>query len=202
MDPKFVACRECDLLHRRVALPPDGVAHCQRCAAVLYAHRRDRSDQTIAWALTGAILFVIANSFPIVSVAIQGNVIHATLLSSVHELYLQSRPLVAGVVLFTAVVAPAVRIAGVLYVLLALKFGRRPPHLSQILRVMDVTLPWNMVSIFLLGVLVSLTKLGAIAEVILGPGLWALTGLIVTLAATDATFDPEPVWSRIPPVTA
>ncbi len=199
--PKYVACRECDLLHRCTPLPTDGVAHCRRCGAVLYAHRHDRSEQTIAWALAGLILFVIANAFPVLSVVVQGSATQATLLGSVRELFAQSRPVVGTVVLITGFAAPLIRLGGVLYVLLPGRFGRVPPDMSRVLRLMQVSRPWNMISIFLLGVLVSLTKLSALADVVLGPGLAAMAALIVVLAATDASFDPEPLWSNIEPVS-
>lgn len=197
----YVACRECDLLHRCTSLPEGGVAHCCRCGAVLYAHRRDRTNQTIAWALTGVILFIIANTFPVLSIDVQGTSKQVTLISSVGELYAQRRPVVAGVVLFTGVIAPLTMLLGALYVLLPVRFGRPPLHLSQVLRLMQAARPWNMISIFLLAVLVSLTKLASMADVVLGTGLWAMAGLIVALAAIDATFDPEPLWARIEPVS-
>lgn len=196
----FVACRECDLLHRRAPLPTDGVARCARCGAVLYSHRHDRSDQALAWAITGIVLFVLANAFPVLSIEVQGTRGQATLLSSVVQLWEQRLPMVAGVVLFTGVIAPLTVLVGVLYVLLPVKFGRVPRHLRRALRTMEAARPWSMVSIFLLSLLVSLTKLGAMADIILGIGLWAMAGMIIALAATDASFDPEPIWDRIPPV--
>lgn len=200
--PNYVACRECDLLHRRAPLPDDGVARCRRCDAVLYTHRHDRSDQTVAWAITGLILFSIANIVPIVSIEVQGGGGQATLLSSVVDLYAQRRPVVAGVVLFTGIIAPLMQLVGTLYVVLPTKWGFAPVHLSRVLRLMEIARPWNMVSIFLLSVLVSLTKLGAMAHVTVGMGLWAMVGLIVALAVTEATFDPEPLWARVEPVGA
>lgn len=197
---RFVACRECDLLHQRVPLPRDGVAHCRRCGAVLYAHRHDRSDQTLAWALAGIVLFVIANAFPVLSIEVQGASGQATLVSSVVQLWEQQRPFVATVVFFTGVVAPLTLLLGVLYVLLPVRFGRVPRHLRRALRIMDAARPWSMVSIFMLAILVSLTKLAAMADIILGAGLWAMAGMIVALAATDASFDPEPIWDHVPPV--
>lgn len=197
---RYIACRECDLLHRRVPLPPDGIAHCTRCRAVLYSHRRDRSEQTLAWAVAGLILFAIANLFPVLRIEVQGQASQVTLISSVLELFREHRPMVATVVLFTGLIAPLVRLSGTLYVLLPLKLGRAPGHLREILRLMDAVRPWDMVSIFLLGSLVSLTKLASMADVIIGIGLWSMVGLIVTLAAVDATFDPEPIWQRIRPV--
>lgn len=199
---QYIACRECDLLHRRVALPTKSVAYCSRCHAVLYTHRKDRSDQAIAFALAGVVLYLIANSFPVLSIAVQGNTSQVTLLSSAAELYVERRPIVAMTVLFTAVIAPAVQLLGALYVLVPAKFGWTPAHLREILRLMSVVRPWNMISIFLLAALVSLTKLTAMADVIIGTGLWAMVGLIMMLSAVDATFDPEPIWERIPPVTA
>jgi paraquat-inducible protein A len=51
----LIACHECDLLQREVALVPGGVARCARCGATLYSRPTHDLDYPLAWALAAAI---------------------------------------------------------------------------------------------------------------------------------------------------
>lgn len=54
-----------------------------------------------------------------------------------------------------------------------------------------------MLEVFLLGMIVSLMKLGHVAEVHFGIGLWALAGLVLCLAAALAGIDRRELWDRL-----
>ena len=54
-----------------------------------------------------------------------------------------------------------------------------------------------MVEVILLGILVSLVKIAALARVIPGVGIFAAGGLILLLAAMSSSFDPREAWSRV-----
>jgi paraquat-inducible protein A len=65
-----IACPECDLLQREIALSRrDGKMPALR--ALLYRHIRHSLDRTIAFLLAAAILYVVANVFPIVGLEAQ-----------------------------------------------------------------------------------------------------------------------------------
>lgn len=51
-----------------------------------------------------------------------------------------------------------------------------------------------MLDVFLLGVLVGLVKLVALADVLLGLGFYALLAFIFAYAAASATLDPHVFW--------
>src|SRR5262249_22740677 len=86
-DAALIACRECDLLQRRVALAPGGVASCDRCGAALYRDHPDRLDRALALALAGLVIFVVANSLPMVGLDVKGQLTQTTLFGAVRALY-------------------------------------------------------------------------------------------------------------------
>ena len=49
----------------------------------------------------------------------------------------------------------------------------------------------------MLGILVSLVKIAAVARVVPGVGIFAAGGLILLLAAMSSSFDPRDAWSRV-----
>ncbi len=100
------------------------------------------------------------------------------------------------VALFT-IVAPAFLAAGILYVNAPLLIGRAAPGARTVARWSAQTEPWNMVEVFLLGVLVSLLKLGEMATLDFGAGFWAFAGLMFCMAAAVAGIDRMELWDRL-----
>lgn len=101
-----------------------------------------------------------------------------------------------GVAIFT-IVAPLVLAGGLVYVCGPLMFGRCAPGAMTVTRWMSRTEPWNMIEVFLLGVLVSLLKLGHLAELHFGVGFWAFTALMFCMAAAVAAIDKNELWDRL-----
>jgi paraquat-inducible protein A len=54
---------------------------------------------------------------------------------------------------------------------------------------------WGLVDVFMLGVVVSLIKLGNLADVVLGPALWSFGCLILVVTAIGVFFNPRELWS-------
>jgi paraquat-inducible protein A len=57
--------------------------------------------------------------------------------------------------------------------------------------------PWAMMEVFLLGVLVAMVKLSSMAEIVVGPALYAFGFLVLVLAGITASLDPRTVWDRL-----
>jgi len=192
----LVACHQCDLLQRETALAPGGTARCRRCGGALYRNSGAGLDRALALTLAALILLAMANAFPIVSLEFQGQRDTTTLLGAVDSLYRQDKPLVAGLVLVTTILAPALELTGMLYLCLPLRLGRVPRFFAQVGRVMQALRPWGMVEVFMLGLLVSLVKLGGYAEVIIGRAFWSFAALMVVMAAWTVSMDMRDLWKR------
>lgn len=195
--PALVACHACDLLHVRRALPVGAVARCRRCDTVLYRQRREPVTLPLAFALAALFAYLIANSYPLLAITLQGQSSQATLIGGVHQLLDEGLHPVAATVFFTAIAAPLIQIGALLYVLLPLWLGRSARHAAAVLRVFSIVRPWAMAEIFMLGLLVSFVKLSALADIALGIGLWAFAALIGLLVAAESNFDHEAVWEQL-----
>lgn len=195
--PTLLACHECDLLQRAVALPPDGVARCARCRGVLYRSKPGGLDRTLAYSLGAAVLFIIANAFPIVGMEAAGFHSSTTLFGTVRTLRDGDMTSVAALIFVTTILMPAVAISAFLYLLLPLKLGRVPRGLPAVFRILHAVRPWGMVEVFLLGTLVALTKLAHLAHVVPGVALWSFGALMFLTAAAAASFDTHEFWDRV-----
>ena len=194
--PCLLACQDCDLLQQAPPVRPGLRVRCRRCGALLYRQVPNGLERSLALAVTGVILFVLANAFPLLGLRAQGLVLEGTLLSSAGALWQADRPLLAALVLLTTFVFPLLDLAGTLYLLLPLRHGVRPPGLGPLYRFLRSARPWGMLEVFLLSILVAVVKLGELATVIPGPALYAFVALIFTLAALSASLDPYSVWQR------
>ena len=148
-------------------------------------------------ALTGLVLFVMANVFPFLSMESAGFFRETTLLTGIAELYGQKMQLIAALVLFTALLMPLAELLGLLYIFLPLKFGLRPWQLAFVWRAFSRIKNWSMMEVFMVGILVSLVKLADLATIIPGVAVYAFAALIVVLAAASASLDPQLVWDAL-----
>jgi len=193
---RLIACRECDTLQRECELPSHRIAECVRCGAELFRAKPRSLDHTLAFVAGAAVLFFIANAFPVLSLEAQGLVNTTTVLGAAQALYDDNERLVAILVFMTTMLLPGLEIAAMLYMLVGLRLGRVPARFPFAFRLVEAVKPWGMQQVFLIGVLVSLVKLGHMATVILGLGLYALAGVILLLTAAEAAYDPRALWMR------
>jgi paraquat-inducible protein A len=193
----IVACLECDSLQREVQPPLHGAAQCVRCGAELFRNKPESIHHTLAFLVAAAIFFVAANSFPLLALENQGVRNATTLLGASEALWRTNDAALAILVFSTTILFPTLEISLSIYLLASLALGRRPPALAPLYRFVDAIRPWQMISVFMLGTLVSLVKLKSIATVVPGLALYALAGMILMLTASEAAFEPRAIWSRL-----
>jgi paraquat-inducible protein A len=85
-DASLIVCPHCDLLQRLPELAPGASARCPRCDKELWRRREDSLNRTLALALAAAVLYVIANSVPMLGLTIVGRAASTTVLGGVETL--------------------------------------------------------------------------------------------------------------------
>jgi len=196
-DRSLLACPDCDLVQRLPDLAEGASARCPRCNLELARHREDSLERTLALGVAAAVLFVLANTFPMLGLSVVGRSAETTVIGGAQQLWSDGREIVAVLVLFTVVIAPALQIAFVLAIALAGLRRRVPRWAGVLLRHHHITETWSMIEVMLLGVLVALIKIAELASVIPGTALYALGALAFVLAAVQAAFDPREIWERV-----
>ena len=194
---KLIACHECDLLQREVPVPQGGTLRCRRCSAQLYRELPNSLDRALAFSLAAVVLFAVSNLYPIVGLAVNGTVVETTLLGAVSVLYLDGKWPIAGLVFATTVLMPILQTVSMLWLLIPLKCNRAPWGGPTIFRLCRFCQPWGMTEVLILGLLVALVKLSAIAGVVVGPALWSFAALMFVLAAAGSAFDIRSLWARV-----
>ena len=192
----LIACHECDLIHRVKPLPKKGVANCIRCGSVLYRHKSNSIDRTLALSLAGLMLFVLANAFPFLALKMESQIHQTNLITGIKVLYSQGMQPVAILVLLTTILAPLAQLLGMLYVLLPLRYDRAAPQFAPVFRFLRSLETWSMMEVFMLGILVSVVKLAKMAQIVPGVAMFSFFGLIVVLTAATVSLNPHEIWHR------
>jgi paraquat-inducible protein A len=196
-DASLIGCPHCDLLQRLPELAPGASARCPRCDKELWRRREDSLNRTLALTLAAAVLYVVANSVPMLGLTVAGHRAFTTVVGGAQQLWDDGQEIVAGLVLFTVVIAPALQIGFMLAIVLGARRERPLRWVGTLLRHYSTTGTWSMIEVMMVGVLVALTKIAELAAVIPGVALFALGALVFLLAAMQASFDPREVWDRV-----
>lgn len=196
-DARLIGCPDCDLVQRLPQLAPGTSARCPRCNRELWRRREDSLNRSLALAIAAAVLYIVANVSPMLGLTAVGRQAFTTVIGGVIHLWYNEQQIVAVLVLFTAVIAPALQIGFLLAIVLAAHRRRPPWWVGTLLRHHPTTRTWSMIEVMMLGVLVALIKIAELATVIPGVALYTLGALIFVLAAMQASFDPKEVWDRI-----
>lgn len=194
-----IACHECDTVQLIPPLPPGGVARCPCCGARLARQPRGGLDTPMALASGALVLFLLANAFPFLTLTLQGRTQETSLLGAALALARADMPLLGLLVGVNSVLVPGLVILVTLYLCLAARRGRPWPLARPLLLWMGRLQPWGMMDVFMLGVLVSVVKLGEMAQLIIGPALYAYVPLLLCSMGTAATLETRLLWERLAP---
>jgi paraquat-inducible protein A len=192
-----LACPECDALVEVPELRLGDKVICPRCHSLLLSYQHNSLHRTAAYAMAAAVLFVVSNLFPFLSLRAGFRASEMRLWQSVSGIGEQGYPYLAAAIAVFILAAPALVIGGLLYLVLPLLGDRRLPGAVALGRWLHRAKRWNMAEVYLVSVLVSLMKLGHLATLTLGTSFWAYVGLIVCLTAAVVSIHPHELWHRM-----
>jgi paraquat-inducible protein A len=184
-------CPQCDLVAQPVRLRPGETSRCPRCGAEADRGSQASRGATLAIAATAAQLWILMNTFPLVALKLGGVERQTTLIGAAITLANHGRVPLAVLVGLTTVLAPGIEIAVALWVLGRFETVARSASLGRLVRWYRALRRWSMVDVFMLGCLVSIVKLAHLADIVVGPGLWACAALLPVLAFLNAYARPQ-----------
>ncbi len=192
-----VSCHFCDALQDAPRLLEGNAAYCCRCGELLYQNRPRSLARATAFSSSALIFMVLAHLFPSITVNTGSIRKELTIMEAAQALFHEGSPLIGMVAILFTMVAPLVLMGGLFYVAAPLRFGIALPGAVPVTRIFQLSEPWSMLEVFLVGILVSLLKLGAVGDVQLGIGLWALVGLVFCTASAMSGIDRLELWDRL-----
>jgi paraquat-inducible protein A len=171
----LVICPVCQTIHARVPLEKGIRARCSHCGTILYRNDPYYLDRTLALTVTGIILFIAANLFPLVQINLFGNAQFVNIPIAIAQLLGNGFYLVGLGITLLVLVIPILVMGSYAVVLVLLQQRRGRWMVRNLLVLLSNLLPWSMVDVFVISILVALVKLTGEVSIHLGVSFWALS---------------------------
>ena len=190
-----IACIICDLI---VSRDNDGKS-CPRCGARLHVRKPHSIQRTVACVIAGYLLYIPANTLPVLTTVQFGRQEHNTILSGVIELVHNDLVPLAVIVFMASIVLPLIKLFGLTWMLVAtrVKSSRFLVSRTQLYRTIDTIGRWSNIDIFSVGMLVAVLQFGSLTAVHSGPGLVAFAAVVIITMLATAVFDSRLMWDAV-----
>ena len=190
---RLEVCSQCDSVVGLSALQKGETACCGRCGHELERFHGWSPRQLLAVCLTAWIMLVHVLAYPLVTLDVRGNLQSTSIWESILFAWESGNMVVGWMTFLTAVLLPVSELAVITSALWCISARAYPRVLVWALRAVEVARNWNMLAVFLLGVLVALIKLTTIGSLDIGLGLVSMSVLVVLLAVL-ARVDAHTLW--------
>ena len=176
-----------------------GEAHCPRCAATLHRRKPASLARTWAFLLAAMILYVPANTLPIMDTSSLFGTQRDTILSGVAFLWASGSYVLATLVFFASIVVPLAKMIAlaVLAASVQLRACWQPRARTTTYRVIEFIGRWSMLDIYVVTLLVALVQVSTLASIHAGPGAAAFGAVVVLTLFAAASFDPRLIWDAL-----
>lgn len=186
----LVRCHDCSLL---------AAAHlqtCPRCGARLHLRKPDSLGRTTALVLAALILYLPANLLPITVTTALGTRQADTILSGVIYFMQTGSWEIASVIFIASVFVPFAKLIILVLLLVSVRFRWRwrPRDRTVLYRLTELVGRWSMVDIYVVTILVTLVRLGAVATIEAGPAAVYFAAVVVLTMFAAESFDPRLIW--------
>jgi paraquat-inducible protein A len=193
----LLLCHECDLIVKNTTSDTCDSVSCPRCGARLFTIRPESVDRVLAFSLSGLLLFIPANTLPIMSLQIIGQSNSNTMVNGVVQLAQQGYWWMAFLVMLCSVAVPLIELSILFTLALAIKL-KRWRHLSiDLLKWQRRINEWGMLDVYMLGILVAFIKMRDLGDLNIGLGLASFVALLLLTIMTSLSFDQHYFWEQV-----
>ncbi len=191
-----IGCDTCGLVSRS----EPGI-HCPRCGYRLRVRKHRSVEYAWAYSIAAVVLYIPANTYPVLTVIQFGVGQPSTILGGVQELVGAGMWPLALLVFFASIAVPVLKLLGlgVLLILTQTRSTWRLHDRTVLYRVVEAVGRWSMIDIFMESILVALVQFGKIASIYPGPGAIAFSAVVILTMLAARSFDPRLMWDNLPP---
>jgi paraquat-inducible protein A len=193
----LASCHQCGLL-ARVPAHAHGL-RCPRCGAELHLRKPASLSRTWALLIAAVVLYVPANTLPVMHTSSLFGAQKDTIMSGVVYLWVSGSWPLAVIVFIASVAVPMLKIIALAYLAGSVQFRWRLPPLqrARIYRVVEFIGRWSMLDIYVITMLVALVQFQALAVIRAGPAAIAFGAVVVLTMFAAMAFDPRLIWDGV-----
>ncbi len=191
-------CPVCDLVLEKISLPKGHSAFCPRCRRRLYKSRTHTTvSRTLALAITGLLLYVPGNFYPLLTLNILGSQRSGTVFGSVVSMFTEGYYLVGITVGLTGLLFPLVLLSLLVLVSAGLRLGWRFPWMTRCFYWYYHLTEWAMLDIYLIGVFITVIKMSHLADIQFNLGLFCFLAMVMSTIGAEASLDTREYWDLL-----
>jgi len=192
------ACLECDAVIHLTSIAEGEVASCPRCQHTLIEKNHDSINRTLAVSVSGLLLFIPAMFAPLMSMKLLSVESSASVYSGVIALWGNELFFVSTLVFLFCLLAPLIKLVSAFLVCLGYKYNsHQQAWYKQLLVFYHHVDSWEMLEVFLIGILVSIIKLKDMADLSYNIGLLCFTAFMLCVLSLKLTLDKQMLWDKL-----
>lgn len=199
----ILSCHECGIASDVEDLNAGEIARCPRCNNHLLHTDRNPVQGPVCFAIASLIAFLGSLFYPFMSFSLHGLSQKISLMQAMEVLADFNNNTLSVLLILSVIVLPVVYLICLLYLYSCVSHPllkkRRPKVQKRVLKVLSRIKPWLMVDVFLVGVLVSLVKISALANVSMGLSFWAFFVFTFLMVKTISSADLYWIWQQLFP---
>lgn len=190
---KTIICRHCDMVSKIPFISRKHVAKCSRCNSTVYKNTKFNPPAMLALCFTALFICYPAFILPLISLHML-KITEGTALIDGPLMFLHSDPIVAITVFFCAVVAPVLLLLSIAYSSLCIMINHYPIYLPKVFKLTRALIHWSMLDVYMLSILVSISKLLHYADLYVGIGFYFFVALLLVDMTIIANYSNDYYW--------
>lgn len=198
----LIACHFCNTLSQL----PEGVCdindadlHCPCCQSAIQSRIPNSLSKTWALLVSAIILYIPANTLPIMTVTLWGDGQPDTIMSGVIHLMDGGMWPLALLIFIASIFIPMLKLIILTGLMLSIHFklNWNPRDRTVLYRITEFVGRWSMVDVFVIGILVMLVQFGNTASVTPDIGALSFAAVVILTMFAAHTFDPRLIWDSL-----
>jgi paraquat-inducible protein A len=189
-------CRTCGLAVSRASLGVD--RRCPRCRSRIEHRTPFSTETTLAWLITGVILYIPANLLPVIHTGGLLGDEDSTIIGGILEFWHSGDWDIALLIFIASIAVPFTKFIAIgLLVFTVRKTSRWEQHQRTVLyRIVEFIGYWSMLDVIVVALTSALMQFQVLGSAEPRPGIAFFCAVVVVTMFSALSFDPRLIWDR------
>jgi paraquat-inducible protein A len=194
----LVLCRTCGMVS------PEAIArlggYCPRCESRITHRITSSTEATVAWLITGIILYIPANLVPVMHTSGIAGEADSTILGGIIEFWRTGSWDIALLIFIASVAVPFTKFIAI-GLLVWTAHGRstwQQHQRTKLYRIVELIGYWSMLDVVVVAITSALVQFRAVGTAVPRPGIAYFCAVVIATMIAAQSFDPRLIWDRGP----
>jgi paraquat-inducible protein A len=194
-DHGVAGCHTCGL-----AVTMQGHSHvtCPRCGCDVHYRKHNSIDRAWAFLLASLIMYIPANTEPMMRTISLGKEEGDTIISGVIYFMTSGDWPLALVIFSASIMLPLLKMIAIAYILISVQRGtsHRKRENTRLFKLAEILGKWSMLDVFVVGLMATLIQLGQLTTIVPGTACMAFASVVILTMFAEMAFDPKLIWDQ------